>query len=106
MVPQNKSYPGTEIGELAGTFWSSGEGSKIPIFMAIGMRDLVIEPKVMYFLRNRYLVSTVATMEMPEAGHFVQEWGGRVVERALDVFEMMECEGVQLGKPGSGKGKL
>lgn len=62
---------------------------------------------VMYFTRNRFLVSTIATMELPEAGHFVQEWGERIVDRALDVFEMMELEGVALGRQGgAGKGKL
>lgn len=45
MVPENKSYPGVEIGEQAAKFWSEGDGTKIPIFMAIGMKDLVIEPK-------------------------------------------------------------
>lgn len=60
----------------------------------------------MYFLRNRYLPSTIATMEIPEAGHFVQEWGAQVVERALDVFEALDAGVVFGDDKGKGKGKL
>ncbi|KAI9011661.1 putative haloalkane dehalogenase [Hyaloraphidium curvatum] len=105
MVPLDESYGGVDVGKMAGEFWSKGEGNKIPIFMAIGMKDLVIEPRVMYFLRNRFLTSTVATMELPDAGHFVQEWGERIIYRALDVFEALEVDGVVLGSPAQ-KGKL
>lgn len=45
MVPLDKSYEGTDVGAKAAEFWSKGDGLKVPIFMAIGMKDLVIEPR-------------------------------------------------------------
>ena len=60
----------------------------------------------MYFLRNRFLTSIVATMEVPEAGHFIQEWGERIVDRALDVFEAMDYGNVVFGRPSTSKSSL
>jgi len=54
-------------------------------FMAIGMQDPVLGPPVM-----RALAGTIrgcpAPLELPQAGHFVQEHGEAVAEAALEAF--------------------
>lgn len=56
-----------------------------PTFMAIGMQDPVLGPPVM-----RALAQTIRgcppALEVPEAGHFVQEHGREVAEAALRAF--------------------
>ena len=54
-------------------------------FMAIGGADMVLGPPVMEELR-RSLPGCPEPMLIPEAGHFVQEWGGPVAEAALESF--------------------
>jgi pimeloyl-ACP methyl ester carboxylesterase len=45
-------------------------------FMAVGMQDPVLGPPTMKELRQ-VIRNCPAPMEIAEAGHFVQEWGGR-----------------------------
>jgi pimeloyl-ACP methyl ester carboxylesterase len=56
-----------------------------PTFMAVGLQDPVLGPPVM-----RALAQTIRgcppPLEVPEAGHFVQEHGRQVAERALAAF--------------------
>ena len=69
----------------ARSFWSSewqGES-----FMAIGMQDPVLGPRVMHSLR-RIIRGCPEPMEIAEAGHFVQEWGAPVAEAALATFDL------------------
>ena len=54
-------------------------------FMAIGMQDPVLGPPVMQVLAKT-IRGCPAPMELPEAGHFVQEHGARVAEAALAAF--------------------
>ena len=53
--------------------------------MAIGMQDPVIPPKAMHYLRT-VIRGCPEPMEVADAGHFVQEWGGPVAQAALDAF--------------------
>jgi pimeloyl-ACP methyl ester carboxylesterase len=54
-------------------------------FMAIGMQDPVLGPPVMQALAKTIRGCPVP-LELPEAGHFVQEHGQVVAERALAAF--------------------
>ena len=64
-------------------FWSRAFSGRS--FMAIGGADMVLGPPVMEELR-RSLPGCPEPMLIPEAGHFVQEWGGPVAEAALKSF--------------------
>jgi len=54
-------------------------------FMAIGMQDPVLGPSAMSHLRAM-IKGCPEPMEIAEAGHFVQEWGGPVAKAALEKF--------------------
>jgi pimeloyl-ACP methyl ester carboxylesterase len=54
-------------------------------FMAIGLRDPVLGKPVMEELR-RTIRGCPPPLELPEAGHFVQEWGEPVARAALAAF--------------------
>ena len=56
-------------------------------FMAVGMQDPVLGPKVMAYMHS-VIKSCPPALEIPEAGHFVQEWGDRVALRALAHWQM------------------
>lgn len=53
-----------------------------PVRMAVGMRDPVLGPPVMAALRE-HLRGCPPPLEVPEAGHFVQEWGEPIARWAL-----------------------
>jgi pimeloyl-ACP methyl ester carboxylesterase len=79
------SKQGLEISLKAREFWKrdwTGES-----FMAIGMRDPVLGPPAMHFLRS-LIRGCPEPMEIAEAGHFVQEWGAPVAEAALKKFDL------------------
>ena len=54
-------------------------------FMAIGMQDPVLGPPVMHALA-RTIRGCPPPLELPQAGHFVQEHGAAVVDAALAAF--------------------
>lgn len=66
-------------GQFFGTEWSG------QTFMAIGMTDPVLGPKVMKMLHG-VIKGCNEPMEVENAGHFVQEQGGPVAEAALAYF--------------------
>jgi haloalkane dehalogenase len=51
-------------------------------FMAVGMQDPVLGPPAMAYLRQ-HIRGCPEPLELPEAGHFVQEWGERVARAGL-----------------------
>jgi haloalkane dehalogenase len=53
--------------------------------MAIGMQDPVLGAPVMHALR-KIIRDCPDPYQMPEAGHFVQEWGEEVAKKALITF--------------------
>lgn len=83
MVPDHPRAPGAEVSRRARgwlkTAWA-GES-----FMAVGMQDPVLGPPVMKGLR-RLIQGCPEPFEIPDAGHFVQEWGDVVARKALDAF--------------------
>ena len=83
MVPDHPQAPGAEISRRARewlkTAWA-GES-----FMAVGMQDPVLGPPVMKGLR-KIIQGCPKPFEIANAGHFVQEWGDLVAQRALEAF--------------------
>ena len=51
-------------------------------FMAIGMQDPVLGPKVMEVLRTN-IRGCPDPMQIVDGGHFVQEWGEKIAQTAL-----------------------
>ena len=54
-------------------------------FMAVGMQDPVLGPPAMAYLRQQ-IRNCPPPLELPPAGHFVQEWGEEVASKALAAF--------------------
>ncbi len=84
LVPESPSSPGAKISQASRDFLSKEWKGKS--FMAIGMKDPVLGPEVMNSLRN-LIAGCNAPMEVPSAGHFVQEWGEDIAAKAIDYFE-------------------
>jgi len=53
--------------------------------MAMGMQDPVLGPPAMKYLREQ-IRHCPPPLEVAEGGHFVQEWGEKIAERALEAF--------------------
>ena len=51
-------------------------------FMAIGMQDPVLGPDIMYALHSK-IKNCPPPLEIPDGGHFVQEWGHEIATAAL-----------------------
>jgi len=82
-VPVEPGMPGIEHGRRARAFFANdwrGES-----FMAVGLRDGVLGGPVMAALRET-IRGCPEPMEVPEAGHFVQEYGEPIARRALEHF--------------------
>jgi pimeloyl-ACP methyl ester carboxylesterase len=74
---------GVPFGEAARKYFANewqGES-----FMAIGLRDPVLGKPVMEELRAT-IRGCPPPLEVPDAGHFVQEWGEPVARQALAAF--------------------
>ena len=76
---------GADLGARARKFFANewqGES-----FMAIGLRDPVLGKAVIEDLRGT-IRGCPPALELPEAGHFVQEWGDAVARAALAAWEI------------------
>jgi pimeloyl-ACP methyl ester carboxylesterase len=83
LVAVEPGMEGVAYGERARKFLASewrGES-----FMAIGLRDPVLGKPVMDELRAT-IRGCPPPLEVPEAGHFVQEWGEPIARKALAAF--------------------
>jgi pimeloyl-ACP methyl ester carboxylesterase len=83
LVPVTPDMEGASLGREAAAFWSSQWDG--PSFMAIGMQDPVLGPPSMMAL-NRLIKGCPPPLEIPEGGHFVQEWGDVIAPAALRHF--------------------
>jgi len=83
MVPDRPDAEGAAIGRAALAFWANDWTGQS--FMAIGMRDPVLGAEPMRALR-RAIRGCPEPLELPEAGHFVPEWGAGIAEAALARF--------------------
>ena len=83
LVPDRGDAPGAQLSQRARDWWSNEwDGAS---WMAVGMQDPVLGPPVMRAL-HRHIRGCPAPMEVPEAGHFVPEWGGPIAAQALATF--------------------
>jgi len=85
LVPDRPDADGAELSRRARDWWKmqwSGQS-----FMAIGMQDPVLGPRAMQALR-RIIRGCPEPLELAEAGHFVQEAGEIIVQRALERFQV------------------
>jgi haloalkane dehalogenase/tRNA(adenine34) deaminase len=83
LVPDREDAPGASVSRLARSWLSTewrGES-----FMAIGMQDPVLGPDVMHTL-HPHIRGCPPPLQVADAGHFVQEWGGPIAAAALEQF--------------------
>lgn len=84
LVPDRPDAPGASLSWTARAWWQDEwQGRSL---MVIGMKDPVFGPRVMRHL-HAIIPNCPPPIELPEAGHFVQEWGQAIAERAVFEFE-------------------
>jgi haloalkane dehalogenase len=84
IVPDRSDADGAEISRKA-RHWLQTEWNG-QTFMAVGMKDPVLGPPAMAYLRQQ-IRNCPPPLEVPEAGHFVQEWGEEIAIKAVQVFD-------------------
>jgi pimeloyl-ACP methyl ester carboxylesterase len=84
MVPDHADAPGGELSRTARDWWKNEWKGKS--LMAVGMKDPVFGPNVMRLLHG-IIRNCPQPIELPAAGHFVQEWGQNLAEKALIKLE-------------------
>jgi len=83
LVPDRPDAGGAALSRRARDFWSQAWSGKS--FMAVGMKDPVLGPPVMRAL-GKIIRNCPPPLELPEAGHFVQEAGEIIVTEAMKSF--------------------
>jgi len=83
LVPDGVDAPGAAVSRRARDWWKTDWQGRS--FMAVGMQDPVLGPPVMRALQ-RTIRGCPPPLELPGAGHFVQEWGAPVATAALAAF--------------------
>ena len=83
LVPDHVDAPGAAVSRDARDFWrAQWTGQSL---MAIGMKDPVLGPPVMHDLRG-VIRNCPIPLEVPEGGHFLQEWGEPLARAAVQKF--------------------
>lgn len=85
LVPDKPDAPGAALSRQARTWWENDWNGRS--LMAVGMKDPVLGLAVMHTL-HRSIRNCPPPIEVPEAGHFVQEWGEPVAQTALRRFQL------------------
>lgn len=83
LVPDRPDAPGAELSRTARAWWQEQWQGKS--LMAIGMQDPVLGPPAMHYLRS-IIRNCPPPIELPDAGHFVQEWGESVALEAVNTL--------------------
>ena len=83
LLPDIFDADGAALSRQARLWWSTEWQGET--FMAIGMQDPVLGPELMQRLRTQ-INGCPAPLELPDAGHFVQESGELVASAALTAF--------------------
>jgi len=89
-VPDGADALGAAVSREAAAFWRERWQGRS--FMAIGMADPVLGEAAMRPL-HRNIRGCPPPLEVPEAGHFVQEWGGPIAQAALREFGLAKAPG-------------
>jgi len=85
LVPDRPNAPGAALSQQAQAFWrGQWQGDS---FMAVGAADPVLGGPVMDALRQQ-IRGCPPPLVLPEAGHFVQEWGAPIARAALAHFQL------------------
>ena len=83
LVPEHPDAEGAALSrEAREWFRTQWQGRS---FMAVGMKDPVLGPSVMRYVRSQ-IRNCPPAFEVAEGGHFLQEWGGEVARAALKVL--------------------
>ena len=83
LVPDRPDAPGAALSrEARDWFRTQWQGRS---FMAIGMKDPVLGPPVMRYVREQ-IRNCPPPLEVENGGHFLQEWGEGVARAALEVL--------------------
>ena len=83
LVPRSPEMDGAAISQEAVAWWSTQWSGAS--FMAVGVQDPMLGVKAMRMMR-RVIRGCPEALEIPEAGHFVQEHGERIAKSALEAF--------------------
>lgn len=83
LVMVSPEMEGVDVSRRAASWWSQEWRGQT--FMAVGMKDPVLGPPVMAALRKT-IRGCPAPLEIPDGGHFVQEWGEEIARAALKAF--------------------
>jgi pimeloyl-ACP methyl ester carboxylesterase len=83
LVPVSPDMQGVDVSRRAAEFFRERWGGRS--FMAVGMQDPVLGPPVMQALAQT-IRGCPPPLELPQAGHFVQEHGREVAVAALAAF--------------------
>lgn len=83
LVPDHPDAEGAALSRRARDWWSKEWTGKS--FMAIGMKDPVLGPPVMAYVR-KHIRNCPPPYEVADGGHFVQEFGEEIAREALKVL--------------------
>ncbi|MEO8023285.1 tRNA adenosine(34) deaminase TadA [Polaromonas sp.] len=83
LVPEFEDSPGAEVSRQARDFWREQWQGRT--FMAVGQQDPVLGEPVMRGLQT-LIRACGEPLLLPQAGHFVQEHGEEIAERAMSHF--------------------
>lgn len=83
LVMTSPEMDGADVSRRAADWWRTQWSGQS--FMAVGEADPVLGPPVMDKLRQT-IRGCPEPMRIPEAGHFVQEWGQPIAESAVKAF--------------------
>ena len=83
IVPTEMDSPGAEISRRARDWWQSEWTGQSLI--ACGVHDQILGVPIMQFVQS-WIKGAPTVLEVPDAGHFVQEQGEVVAEKALELF--------------------
>jgi len=83
LVPDNPNAEGADVSRRAREWWNEKWNGET--FMAVGMKDPVLGPPAMMYLRQQ-IRNCPEPMLIEEAGHFVQEWGSEIAFKDLKRF--------------------
>jgi haloalkane dehalogenase len=80
LVPDHPDADGAALSRAARDWWRTQWDRRT--VMVVGMKDPVLGPPAMRALR-KHIRGCPPPIELPDAGHFVQEWAADFIDRAI-----------------------